>query len=65
MKFLFYKRFEHGDVTNLLQFSRCFPLMTILFLSITFLCSYLGIQKIFLYFCKTAILLSKINQTLL
>ena len=33
--------------------------MTILFLSVTFLYTYLGIQKIFLYFCESAILLSK------
>ncbi|SEL05900.1 hypothetical protein SAMN02910322_01766 [Bacteroides thetaiotaomicron] len=65
MNFLFYERFGHGDVTNLLQFSRPLSPMTILFLSVTFLYTYLGIQKIFLYFCESAILLSKINQTLL
>ena len=33
--------------------------MTILFLSITFLCIYLGIQKIFFYFCLSATLINK------
>ena len=58
MKFLFIR----GSNTEMLQTCYNFPAV---FLSITFLCSYLGIQKIFLYFCETAILLSKINQTLL
>lgn len=65
MNFLFMR----GSDTEMLQtcynFPVLFPPMTILFLSVTFLYTYLGIQKIFLYFCESAILLSKINQTLL
>ena len=57
MNFLFMRGSNTVDVTNLLQNSRIFPSMTILFLSITFLCTYLGIQKIFFYFCQSATLL--------
>ena len=57
MNFLFMRGSDTEMLQNLLQNSRIFPSMTILFLSITFLCTYLGIQKIFFYFCQSATLL--------
>ena len=64
MNFLFMRGSDTESYKPVTIFPSSFP-MTILFLSVTFLYTYLGIQKIFLYFCESAILLSKINQTLL